>query len=90
MHANEKLVSAMGADRALLYQYLLTELEVANIRRNECGATLNNGCYIDADALVKTLGTKLSYVKKLLTEFIERKLVSEFKLYKNIMYVVMV
>ena len=90
MHANGKLVRAMGAERALVYQYLLTELEIANIRRRDCGSTLNNGCYIDADKLVKTLGTKLSCVKKILKEFIERKLVSEFNFYKNIMYVVIV
>lgn len=88
MHVNEKLADIMGVDCALVYQYILTELEIANIRRRECGGKVNNGCYIDIDDAVKILGQKLNCVKDNLIKIIKQGLLSAFMFDKKYIYVV--
>lgn len=88
MHANKELASVMGADRALVYQYIVTALEIANIGRDDRGYERQRFCKIDMAEIASTLGQKLNCVKKNITKLIKDKFISVYKVDREYICVV--
>lgn len=88
MHVNKELASVMGVDRALVYQYIITALEIANIGRDDKGYERQCFCKIDMIEIAHTLGQKLNCVKKNITRLIKDKLISVYKVDREYICVV--
>lgn len=78
----------MGEDMAMVFQYIVMELEFANIHRDDLGRVRRNFCVINTIDIARTLKQKLNCVKKIIAQLMAQGYISVYKLCKNNIYVV--